>query len=252
MVGVRKVFGLMLLGVSVWLLERVLPAPVTLALWGLLAVGTALWLGPGIYSKPGKQKLAQLLGVALLVYGISSWVGALQGQTDPLRPLGRLDAQGLPQIGATVGWQTLDTPAALDAALLSAKTAGQPLLLDWYADWCISCKVIEREVLEVSSVREQLADYRLVRFDMTRSDAEQRALLDRYQLFGPPALQLFAPVVMSGRTFARLVKPTPRVFWNDCVKPTTECKACNLVAPGSRRQLADRSPPQHVLAAAES
>ena len=104
----------------------------------------------------------------------------------------------------------------------------------------------------MSSVREQLADYRLVRFDMTRSDAEQRALLDRYQLFGPPALQLFAPVVMSGRTFARLVKPTPRVFWNDCVKPTTECKACNLVAPGSRRQLADRSPPQHVLAAAES
>ncbi|MCQ4303765.1 protein-disulfide reductase DsbD [Stutzerimonas frequens] len=194
MVGVRKVFGLMLLGVSVWLLERVLPAPVTLALWGLLAVGTALWLGAlEFIPKPGKQKLAQLLGVALLVYGISSWVGALQGQTDPLRPLGRLDAQGLPQIGATVGWQTLDTPAALDAALLSAKTAGQPLLLDWYADWCISCKVIEREVLEVSSVREQLADYRLVRFDMTRSDAEQRALLDRYQLFGPPALQLFAP-----------------------------------------------------------
>jgi len=70
---------------------------------------------------------------------------------------------------------------------------GQPLLLDWYADWCISCKVIEREILEVPSVREQLADYRLVRFDMTRSDAEQRALLDRYQLFGPPALQLFAP-----------------------------------------------------------
>ncbi len=194
MVGVRKVFGLMLLGVSVWLLERVLPAPVTLALWGLLAVGTALWLGAlEFIPKPGKQKLAQLLGVALLVYGISSWVGALQGQTDPLRPLGRLDAQGLPQIDATVGWQTLDTPAALDAALLSAKTAGQPLLLDWYADWCISCKVIEREVLEVSSVREQLADYRLVRFDMTRSDAEQRALLDRYQLFGPPALQLFAP-----------------------------------------------------------
>ena len=73
------------------------------------------------------------------------------------------------------------------------------------------------------------------------------ARCDRYQLFGPPALQLFAPVVMSGRTFARLVKPTPRVFWNDCVKPTTECKACNPVAPGSRRQLADRSPPQHVL-----
>lgn len=65
--------------------------------------------------------------------------------------------------------------------------------MDWYADWCISCKVIEREVLAAPAVREQLTGYRLVRFDITRSDAEQRALLDRYQLFGPPALQLFAP-----------------------------------------------------------
>ena len=104
-----------------------------------------------------------------------------------------MDAQVLPSTGANAGWQTLDTPAALDAALLSAKDAGQPLLLDWYADWCISCKVIEREVLQAPAVREQLSGYRLVRLDMTRSDAEQRTLLDRYQLFGPPALQLFAP-----------------------------------------------------------
>ncbi len=194
MLGVRKAFGVMLLAVSVWLLERVLPAPVTLALWGLLAVGTALWLGAlEFIPKSGKQRLAQLLGVALLVYGVSAWLGALQGQSDPLRPLGRLDAQVLPSTGANAGWQTLDTPAALDAALLSAKDAGQPLLLDWYADWCISCKVIEREVLQAPAVREQLSGYRLVRLDMTRSDAEQRALLDRYQLFGPPALQLFAP-----------------------------------------------------------
>jgi len=194
MLGVRKAFGVMLLAVSVWLLERVLPAPMTLALWGLLAVGTALWLGAlEFIPKSGKQRLAQLLGVALLVYGVSAWLGALQGQSDPLRPLGRLDAQVLPSTGANAGWQTLDTPAALDAALLSAKDAGQPLLLDWYADWCISCKVIEREVLQAPAVREQLSGYRLVRFDMTRSDAEQRTLLDRYQLFGPPALQLFAP-----------------------------------------------------------
>lgn len=194
MVGVRKAFGVMLLAVSVWLLERVLPPAVTLALWGLLAVGTALWLGALEFTpKSGQQRLAQLLGVALLVYGVSAWLGALQGQSDPMRPLGRLDAQVVLPSNANAGWQTLDTPAALDAALLSAKNASQPLLLDWYADWCISCKVIEREVLEAPAVREQLIGYRLVRFDITRSDAEQRALLDRYRLFGPPALQLFAP-----------------------------------------------------------
>ena len=196
MVGVRNAFGVMLLAVSVWLLERVLPGPLTLALWGLLAVGVALWLGAlEFIPKPGRQKLGQLAGLALLVYGFSAWVGALQGESDPLRPLGRLEASGAapsttPQNGA---WLTLEQPAALDAALAAARAAGQPVLLDWYADWCVSCKVIEREVLEAPQIREQLSDYRLVRFDITRSDADQRALLDRYQLFGPPALQLFAP-----------------------------------------------------------
>lgn len=184
--------------VSVWLLERVLPGPLSLALWGLLAVGGALWLGAlEFIPKPGRQKLGQLAGLALLVYGLSAWVGALQGQSDPLRPLGRLDigvsaapGQATPTAG---DWLTLEQPADLDAALTAARDAGQPLLLDWYADWCVSCKVIEREVLEAPQIRAQLAGYRLVRFDITRSDAAQRALLDRYQLFGPPALQLFAP-----------------------------------------------------------
>ena len=65
------------------------------------------------------------------------------------------------------------------------------MLLDWYADWCISCKIIERQVLPDAAVQAQLAGYQLLRFDMTDSTAEQRALLDRYNLFGPPALLLF-------------------------------------------------------------
>ncbi|KHL70782.1 thiol:disulfide interchange protein [Pseudomonas flexibilis] len=196
MVGVRNAFGVMLLAVSIWLLERVLPGSLSLALWGLLAVGTALWLGAlEFIPKPGRQKLSQLAGLALLVYGLSAWVGALQGESDPLRPLGRLEAgSAAPATRVQSGaWLTLDEPAALDAALADARAAGQPVLLDWYADWCVSCKVIEREVLEAPQIREQLAGYRLLRFDITRSDAAQRTLLDRYQLFGPPALQLFAP-----------------------------------------------------------
>ncbi|WP_206021108.1 thioredoxin family protein, partial [Pseudomonas viridiflava] len=79
-------------------------------------------------------------------------------------------------------WQTVKTPAELDAALAAAKAANQPLLLDWYADWCISCKVIEREVLHAPEVTSQLGRYRLVRFDITDSTEEQRTLLDRYKL----------------------------------------------------------------------
>ncbi|MEK1942151.1 MAG: thioredoxin family protein, partial [Pseudomonas sp.] len=128
-------------------------------------------------------------------YGISAWVGALQGESDPLRPLGRQAEQASTPGAAAVTstWQTVKTPAELDAALAAAKTANQPLLLDWYADWCISCKVIEREVLHAPEVTSQLGRYRLVRFDITDSSEEQRALLDRYKLFGPPAFLFFAP-----------------------------------------------------------
>jgi thiol:disulfide interchange protein DsbD len=192
MLTVRNLFGALLLAVAIWLLERVVPGPVSLALWGLLAAGIALWLGVlELTPKTHHQKLAQLLGLPLLVYALVAWVGALQGQDDPLRPLGRMVSSAEATQVQAGQWQTISTPAELDASLLAAKNNGKPLLLDWYADWCISCKVIEREVLSAPEVGRQLGDYQLVRFDITESNPAQRALLDRYQLFGPPAILLF-------------------------------------------------------------
>ncbi|MCR1761428.1 thioredoxin family protein, partial [Pseudomonas aeruginosa] len=78
-------------------------------------------------------------------------------------------------------------------ALAEARQAGKPVLLDWYADWCISCKVIERQVLTDPTVQARLPAYRLLRFDITESNPAQRGLLDRYNLFGPPAILFFAP-----------------------------------------------------------
>lgn len=192
MLTVRNLFGALLMAVAIWLLERVVPGPVSLALWGGLAAGIALWLGVlELTPKTHHQKLAQLLGLPLLVYALVAWIGALQGQDDPLRPLGRMITSAEATQVQSGQWQTITTPAELDAALLGAKNNGKPLLLDWYADWCISCKVIEREVLNAPEVGRQLGDYQLVRFDITESNPAQRALLDRYQLFGPPAILLF-------------------------------------------------------------
>ena len=192
MITVRNLFGALLMAVAIWLLERVVPGPVSLALWGLLAAGVALWLGTlELTPKTHHQKFAQLLGLPLLIYALVAWVGALQGQDDPLRPLGRMVSSTAATQVHSGQWQTISTPAELDAALLTAKNSSKPLLLDWYADWCISCKVIEREVLAAPEVGRQLSDYQLVRFDITASNPEQRALLDRYQLFGPPAILLF-------------------------------------------------------------
>jgi len=190
---VKNAIGVLLLGLAIGLLSRVLPGPVTLLLIGLLAAGVALFLGAlEFVVKTPRQRLAQLLGLALLVYALACWYGALSGQGDPLRPLPPPTVAGSPAATKADAWQTITRPAALDAALAEAKAAGQPVLLDWYADWCISCKVIEHEVLNAPQVEAQLGAFRLLRFDITESNAEQRALLDRYRLFGPPALMFFA------------------------------------------------------------
>jgi thiol:disulfide interchange protein DsbD len=195
LVTVKNAIGVLLLGLAIALLSRVLPGQVTLLLTGLLAAGVAIFLGalePG--PKTTRDRLAQLIGLFLLVYALTCWFGAWSGQTDPTRPLGRsqtmLSSDGVTTMNSS-NWQTISSAAELDRILKEASTAGQPLILDWYADWCISCKVIEHEVLPHPDVITQLHGYRLIRFDMTASNEEQRGLLDRYKLFGPPALLIF-------------------------------------------------------------
>ena len=195
LVSVKNAIGVLLLGLAIGLLSRVLPGPVTLLLIGSLAAGVSLFLGTleFIYKAP-RQRLAQLLGLFLLVYALACWFGALSGQSDPFNPVGHAQTSTVatPNTAQPDGqWLTVSTPDELDSALAAAKNAGKPVLLDWYADWCISCKVIEHEVLNAPNVLTLLKGYQLVRFDMTASNAEQRALLDRYTLFGPPALMFF-------------------------------------------------------------
>lgn len=193
LIYVKNAIGVLLLALAIGLLSRVVPGQVTLLLVGLLWGGVGLFLGAlEFVYKPPRKRLGQLLGLFLLFYAMACWYGAFSGQGDVLNPLGRtapVVSSGQAQSANT--WQTVSIPADLDRALAQAKSAGTPLLLDWYADWCISCKVIEHEVLNDPKVVERLQGYRLIRFDITASNAEQRALLDRYKLFGPPALMFF-------------------------------------------------------------
>ncbi|EJL93869.1 thiol:disulfide interchange protein [Pseudomonas sp. GM102] len=193
LIMVKNIIGIMLLSVALGLLSRVLPGPVTLVLIGLLWGGVGLFLGAlEFVYKPPRERLAQLLGLLLLFYALACWYGAFSGQSNPLNPIGQPRiVTGNDQPQKPSNWQTITTPAELDRVLAEAKSSGTPLLLDWYADWCISCKVIEHEVLTDANVVERLKGYRLIRFDITASNAEQRALLDRYKLFGPPALMFF-------------------------------------------------------------
>jgi len=193
LVYVKNAIGVLLLGLAIGLLSRVLPGQITLLLIGLLAGGVGLFMGAlEFVYKPPRKRVGQLLGMFLLFYALACWYGAFSGQTDPLNPIGQpriVSSNEQPQY--TSDWQTVTTPADLDRVLAEARSSSTPLLLDWYADWCMSCKVIEHEVLNDTRVVERLKGYRLIRFDITDSNAEQRALLDRYKLFGPPALMFF-------------------------------------------------------------
>ena len=193
LIYVKNAIGVLLLGLAIGLLSRILPGQITLLLIGLLAGGVGLFMGAlEFVYKPPRKRLGQLLGMFLLFYALACWYGGFSGQSDPFNPIGpsrTVIATG--QAPNTSAWQTVSTPADLDRVLAEARSSGTPLLLDWYADWCISCKVIEHEVLNDATVVERLKGYRLIRFDITASNAEQRTLLDRYQLFGPPALMFF-------------------------------------------------------------
>jgi thiol:disulfide interchange protein DsbD len=195
LVTVKNAIGVLLLALAIGLLSRVIPGQATLVLIGLLWAGVAVFLGALEFTeKTTRGRLAQLLGLFLLAYALSCWYGALSGQTDPLRPLGRAQvAQIAGNNAARTGdeWQTVTQVNELNRILAESKNAEKPVLVDWYADWCISCKVIEHEVLPDPKIVSQLKGFRLIRFDMTDSSPEQRALLDRYKLFGPPALLFF-------------------------------------------------------------
>ena len=184
--GVKKAFGVGLLGVSVWLLERVLPGPVTLLAWAALALGSAIALGALDFApRRGWGVLGKTAGVLLLVAGLALAWGGLQGNADPLRPLGRTAAERAP------AFETLASYDALRQRLAARMPGSAPVVLDLYADWCIACKVMERSIFPAPPVAEALARFDRWRLDLTANTAQDRALLADYGLFGPPALLFF-------------------------------------------------------------
>lgn len=200
--GVKAVFGVGLLAVAVWLLERVVPAGVTLALWAALAIGSGVYLGALDFSpRQGWGQLWKAGGAFSFVYGVLLLIGAASGAHDPLKPLapfgagaaGVASAAGGGGAEAALEWHAVADLAELEAQLAEARRAGQPAMLDLYADWCISCKVMERSVFPRPAVARQLGEFRLLRADVTENDAEDKALMNAFGLFGPPSLVFFDP-----------------------------------------------------------
>ena len=199
MVAVKGAFGFMMLGLAIWMLSRMLPGIVTMSFWALLAIMSGVFLGGlttlGSDSTAG-QKLGKGFGIVALVYGLAMFLGVLAGGSNPLKPLEALTAARGPDRGGGVSdahalFRRIETSAGLDREIAAAAAAGKSVLLDFYADWCVSCKEMEAFTFPAPEVRAALRDTVMLQADVTANDAQDKALLDRFGVFGPPTIIFF-------------------------------------------------------------
>ena len=190
MEGVKKAFGVMLLAVALWMITPVIPPLATMLGWAALLLFSAIFLHaiePLPPQAKGWLRFWKGAGVVLLLAGAAILVGALAGSRDPLQPLSVLRAQAAAPVDVPQ-FEKVDSIAELDARLA---TTDRPVLLDFYADWCVSCKEMERFTFSDAAVAARMGHMLLLKADVTANTDEHKALLKRFGLFGPPGILFF-------------------------------------------------------------
>jgi thiol:disulfide interchange protein DsbD len=196
---VKVIFGVVLLAVAIWLLERFLPTDITMLLIAALVITSAIYMG-ALESLPentsGWKKLNRGLGIILLIYGTAYLLGAAAGSKDLVQPLKGL-SRSLAQ-GSSIGEQSeglvfrqIKGQQGLQLALASSVAQNIPTMLDFYADWCISCKVMEKYAFTHPEVLRALERVASLQTDVTDNDAIDIALMNSLGIYGPPAILFF-------------------------------------------------------------
>ncbi|MDR2092381.1 MAG: protein-disulfide reductase DsbD [Azoarcus sp.] len=188
MEGVKKASGVLLLAVALWVATPVLPVLALMLGWAALLLFSGVFLSaldPLPCAARGWQRFWKAMGVMLLVGGVAMLAGALAGSHDPLRPLAVFHARAL---SAPPAFEQIDSVEELDARLAAA---GRPAMLDFYADWCVACKEMERDTFGDSAVAARMGRMLLLRADVTAYSDAHKALLRRFGLVGPPGIIFF-------------------------------------------------------------
>ncbi|MGB9429658.1 MAG: protein-disulfide reductase DsbD [Gammaproteobacteria bacterium] len=197
MTAVKYVLGVILLGVAIWFLSRILPGAVTLTLWAALAIVCGVYLVLLETRGSGWRKLWKGVGVVVGIYGIIMLVGAATGGSDPLRPLAHftVSAPGASVDAAATAqglqFTRVKTLADLNQVVAQAGGNHKTVMLDFYADWCVSCKEMEHGAFTDAGVKAALANTVLLQADVTANDAEDQALLKHFGIYGPPSIMFF-------------------------------------------------------------
>ncbi|WP_018993468.1 protein-disulfide reductase DsbD [Thioalkalivibrio sp. ALgr1] len=193
---IKAVFGVGLLAIGIWLLERVIPGELAMFLWAILLIVTAVYMG-ALRTLPegssGWYTLWKGLGVVLLIYGILLMLGAATGGKDVFRPLATLNQPTMTASGERSGptemeFTYIDSLDDLERELEQAQNNNQPVFLDFYADWCVDCVRLERTTFQDQRVISAMADVHLLKVDVTDNTSEHRSLMREFNLFGPPAM----------------------------------------------------------------
>ena len=202
--AVKAVFGVLMLAVAIWLLERILPASIILSLWAALLIISAIYMR-ALDTLPetagGWQRFWKGTGIVVLLYGIALLFGSLTGATDVFNPLEKLSSstQYVSMDGSSghaeggLSFDDIKGIEQFDKALASAASEGKPVFVDFYADWCVECVRLENTTFKAPDVIAALAGYKLLRLDLTANDDADKQVLKQFNLFGPPALLFFGP-----------------------------------------------------------
>lgn len=188
---VKRFFGAVMLGVAIFLVSPLLSAVAHMLAWAVLLIVCAMYLhalDPLPHGAPGARRLFKGIGVIALLAGAALLVGALSGGRDILQPLAGFRGVAASE-GRAPAFQRVNSPSQLDDAIRAA--AGRPVMLDFYADWCVSCKEMERYTFTADAVQTRLAGMTTLQADVTLNLDEHKALLKRFGLFGPPGIVFF-------------------------------------------------------------
>ncbi|MEX1199407.1 MAG: protein-disulfide reductase DsbD [Methylophaga sp.] len=192
MENIKAVFGVLLVALAIWMLSRVIPPSLTLALWSALLIICAVYLGALetlSIDANGWQRFWKGFGLLSLTLGVLLMIGAASGGQQLWQPLKHLtQTNGQSQQAAALQFTLIDSPAALQQAL---DTTDKPVMLDFYADWCTDCKTMEQTTFKDPAVLAALENYLLLKVDLTDNTPEQQAILKMLKVFGPPTMVFF-------------------------------------------------------------